>query len=175
MLVQHADGNGEASEIHTPISIAGTESLVVSYARCCHPIPGDPVMGYLSAGRGVVVHRNICGNLSEFRKQPNKWIAVNWEKDIDREFSVEILVEVVNQTGVLADIAARIADTGSNIEQVSVDERHEELADLSFSILVKDRTHLARVIRGIRSMPVVKRINRTIAGPIRVTDLQTQH
>ena len=175
VLVQHADGNGEASEIHTPISIAGTESLVVSYARCCHPIPGDPVMGYLSAGRGVVVHRNICGNLSEFRKQPNKWIAVNWEKDIDREFSVEILVEVVNQTGVLADIAARIADTGSNIEQVSVDERHEELADLSFSILVKDRTHLARVIRGIRSMPVVKRINRTIAGPIRVTDLQTQH
>ncbi len=175
VLVQHADGNGEASGIHTPISIAGTESLVVSYARCCHPIPGDPVMGYLSAGRGVVVHRNICGNLSEFRKQPNKWIAVNWEKDIDREFSVEILVEVVNQTGVLADIAARIADTGSNIEQVSVDERHEELADLSFSILVKDRTHLARVIRGIRSMPVVNRINRTIAGPIRVTDLQTQH
>lgn len=132
-------------------------------------------MGYLSAGRGVVVHRNICGNLSEFRKQPNKWIAVNWEKNIDREFSVKILVEVVNQTGVLANIASRIADAGSNIEQVGVDERHEELADLSFSILVKDRTHLARVIRSIRSMPVVKRVSRTIAGPKRIATPQTHH
>jgi RelA/SpoT family (p)ppGpp synthetase len=175
VLVQQADAGSETTGEPTPISIAGTESLVVSYARCCHPIPGDPVMGYLSAGRGIIVHRNICGNLSEFRKQPNKWIAVNWEKNIDREFSVEILVEVVNQTGVLADIAARIADTGSNIEQVGVDERHEELADLSFSILVKDRTHLAQVIRGIRSMPVVKRVNRTIAGTKRVTSLQTHH
>jgi RelA/SpoT family (p)ppGpp synthetase len=175
VLVQQTDADSETAGEHTPISIAGTESLVVSYARCCHPIPGDPVMGYLSAGRGVVVHRNICGNLSEFRKQPNKWIAVNWEKNIDREFSVEILVEVINQTGVLADIATRIADTGSNIEQVSVDERHEEFADLSFSILVKDRTHLAQVIRGIRSMPVVKRVNRTIAGPRRGTSLQTHH
>ena len=175
VLVQKTAADSTTAGEHTPISIAGTESLVVTYARCCHPIPGDPVMGYLSAGRGIVVHRNICRNLSEFRKQPNKWIAVNWEKNVDREFSVEILVEVVNQTGVLAEIAARIADTGSNIEQVGVDERHEELADLSFSILVKDRTHLAQVIRRIRSMPVVKRVNRTITGPRLVSSLQAQH
>jgi RelA/SpoT family (p)ppGpp synthetase len=165
LLVQQSNEGSETTGEHTPVSIAGTESLVVSYARCCHPIPGDPVMGYLSAGRGVVVHRNVCGNLSEFRKQPNKWIAVNWEKNINRHFSVEILVEVINQTGVLANIAARIADTDSNIEQVGVDERHEEFADLSFSILVKDRTHLANVIRSLRSMPVVKRVTRTITGP----------
>jgi GTP pyrophosphokinase len=175
VLVQKTAADNATPGEPTPISIAGTESLVVTYARCCHPIPGDPVMGYLSAGRGIVVHRNICRNLSEFRKQPNKWIAVNWEKNVDREFSVEILVEVVNQTGVLAEIAARIADTGSNIEQVGVDERHEELADLSFSILVKDRTHLAQVIRRIRSMPVVKRVNRTITGPRLVSSLQAQH
>lgn len=175
VLVQKTAADNATPGEHTPISIAGTESLVVTYARCCHPIPGDPVMGYLSAGRGIVVHRNICGNLSEFRKQPNKWIAVNWEKNVEREFSVEILVEVLNQTGVLADIAARIADTGSNIEQVGVDERHEELADLSFSILVKDRTHLAQVIRRIRSMPVVKRVNRTITRPRLVSSLQAQN
>ncbi len=145
----------------TPIAIAGTEGLVVTYARCCHPIPGDPIMGYLSAGRGVVIHRNMCGNLSEFRKQPAKWIAVTWQPRIEREFSVEIKVEVMNQPGVLAEVAARIADSGSNIEQVSVDERHEETADLLFSILVRDRIHLARVIRGIRPITSVKRIVRT--------------
>ena len=163
VLLQEEDPVAAASGKHSPIVIAGTEGLVVSYARCCHPIPGDEVMGYLSAGRGVVVHRNICRNLGEFRKQPKQWIAVNWEKKIDREFSVELVVEVVNKPGVLAELAARFADFGSNIEQVSVDERVEDLADLSFSILVKDRVHLARVIRGIRNMPVVKRITRTCA------------
>lgn len=147
----------------TPIVIAGTEGLVVSYARCCHPIPGDDVMGYLSAGRGVIIHRNICGNLSEFRKQPQKWISVSWEEEINREFSVEIMVEVSNRPGVLAEIAASIGESGSNIDQVSVDERHEDIADLSFLILVKDRTHLARVIRAIRTIPVVQKITRSCA------------
>jgi RelA/SpoT family (p)ppGpp synthetase len=165
LLVQQTEDGAESAGERTPISIAGTESLVVSYAKCCHPIPGDPVMGYLSAGRGIVVHRNACGNLSQYRKQPNKWLNISWEKNSNRDFSVEIRVEVINQTGVLANVAARIADSGSNIEQVSVDERHEEFADLSFSILVKDRIHLAKVIRGLRSMPVVKRVIRTIAGP----------
>ncbi len=163
VFLQAADSTGERTGRHEPVIIAGTESLVVSYGRCCHPIPGDDVMGYLSAGRGVIVHRNVCGNLSEFRKQPDKWISVNWEKDIIREFSVEILVEVTHRPGVLAEVAASIGDSGSNINQVSVDDRHEGIADLSFLILVKDRTHLANVIRTIRRMPVVKRITRTCA------------
>jgi (p)ppGpp synthase/HD superfamily hydrolase len=145
----------------TPIVIAGTEGMVVSYGRCCHPLPGDAIMGYLSAGRGVVIHRNVCGNLGEFRKQPHKWIAVNWEKRIDREFSVEIRVEVTNRPGALAEIAAKIGDADCNIEQVSVEEREEDTADLRFSILVKDRVHLARVIRSIRHMAVVRRVTRT--------------
>jgi GTP pyrophosphokinase len=147
----------------SPITIAGTEGLIVSYARCCHPIPGDAIMGYLSAGRGVVIHRNICGNLGEYRKQPHKWIPVTWEPDIDREFSVEIRVDVVNKPGVLADVAARIGETGSNIEQVSVDERLEDTAALVFSILVRSRIHLAQVIKSIRRMPPVKKVTRTCA------------
>ena len=120
-------------------------------------------MGYLSAGRGVIVHRNTCGNLSEFRKQPDKWIGVNWEKNINREFPVELVVEVGNRPGVLAEIATSIGDGGSNISQVSVEESQEDFADLTFLITVTDRTHLARVIRGIRGMPVVNRITRSCA------------
>ena len=163
LLLEDAGARADDDDKKTPMVIAGTESLVVSYARCCHPIPGDDVMGYLSAGRGVIVHRNACGNLSEFRKQPDKWIAVNWEQDVEREFSSEIMVEVTNRPGVLAEIAARIADTGSNIEQVSVDERIEDIADLRFLILVRDRVHLANVIRGIRAMSVVNKVTRTCA------------
>ncbi len=154
-------GTGGTPLPSTPITIAGTEGLVVSYARCCHPIPGDEIMGYLSAGRGVVIHRTACGNLGEFRKQPNKWIAVNWEPDIDREFSVEIRVDTENRPGALAEVATRIADAGSNIEQVSVDESHEDCAVLKFQILVRDRRQLADAIRSIRKMKVVKRITRT--------------
>jgi len=145
----------------TPIAIAGTEGLVVSYARCCHPIPGDDIMGYLSAGRGVVIHRNVCGNLGEFRKQPNKWIAVTWQAGIEREFSAEIKVDVDNRPGVLAEVAAHIADTGSNIEQVAIDEGQDESATLVFSLLVRDRVHLAGVIRDLRRMNVVKKLSRT--------------
>jgi GTP pyrophosphokinase len=154
-------GTGGTPLPSTPITIAGTEGLVVSYARCCHPIPGDEIMGYLSAGRGVVIHRTACGNLGEFRKQPNKWIAVNWEPDIDREFSVEIRVDTENRPGALAEVATRIADAGSNIEQVSVDESHEDCAVLKFQILVRNRRQLADAIRSIRKMKVVKRITRT--------------
>ena len=163
VLLEGVSADTDTEGHNKPIVIAGTESLVVSYARCCRPIPGDPVMGYLSAGRGVIVHRNVCGNLSEFSKQPDKWVGVNWEANIDREFSVEILVETSNRPGVLAEIAARIADNGSNIEQVAVEERLEDIADLRFLILVRDRVHLAKVIRGIRTMAVVNKITRTCA------------
>jgi GTP pyrophosphokinase len=147
----------------TPIVIAGTEGLVVSYARCCHPIPGDAVMGYLSAGRGVVIHRTSCGNLGEFRKQPHKWIPVTWEEKVEREFPVEISVDVDNRPGVLAEVAARIGETGSNIEQVSVDEHLEDSAALLFVIQVRDRVQLAQVIKSIRRMQVVKKVTRTSA------------
>jgi RelA/SpoT family (p)ppGpp synthetase len=161
LLQNLQSGDAEDDPNRHPIIIAGTEGMVLSYGRCCHPLPGDPIMGYLSAGRGVVIHRNVCGNLGEFRKQPHKWIAVNWETVIDRDFSVEIKVEVTNRPGALAEIAAKIGDADSNIEQVSVEEREEDSADLNFLILVKDRVHLARVIRSIRHMSVVRRVTRT--------------
>ncbi|MCC7257191.1 MAG: bifunctional (p)ppGpp synthetase/guanosine-3',5'-bis(diphosphate) 3'-pyrophosphohydrolase [Gammaproteobacteria bacterium] len=158
-----AAGDAATPAKPSPITIAGTEGLVVSYARCCHPLPGDAIMGYLSAGRGVVIHRNTCGNVGEFRKQPHKWIPVTWEKHVARDFSAEIRVDVDNRPGVLAEVATRIGDTGSNIEQVSVDDRLEDTATLVFSILVHDRIHLAQVIKSIRRMKPVRKVTRTCA------------
>ena len=143
--------------------IAGTEGMVVSYAKCCYPLPGDAVMGYLTAGRGVVIHRNTCGNLSNFRKQPEKWIAVSWEGKIDREFHCLIQCETRNRTGVLAEVAATIADSRSNIEQVEVISRHEDVSVLTFLLQVHDRIHLAQIMRNVRKMPNVIRVSRECA------------
>jgi GTP pyrophosphokinase len=155
--------DGKSQPSTASLVIAGTEGMVVSYARCCHPIPGDDVMGYMSSGRGVVIHRNNCGNLSNFRKQPEKWISVGWENDLAREFASQIQVETQNKPGVLAEVAATIGDNGSNIEQVSVLGRHEDCSVLSFLLQVRDRTHLARIMRSVRNMPSVLRVNRDCA------------
>jgi RelA/SpoT family (p)ppGpp synthetase len=146
-----------------PLAIAGTEGLVISYARCCFPIPNDPVMAYLSSGRGIVVHRESCGNLSGYRKQPDKWISLAWEKGLDRLFSSEIRVEVANRMGVLAAVAASIAGTETNIDHVSLVERDVDTSSLIFELQVRDRKHLALVMRTIRNMPDVLRVLRTIA------------
>ena len=120
-------------------------------------------MGYLTAGRGVVIHRNQCGNLSNFRKQPEKWISVSWEKDIAREFPCQIQIDTRNKPGVLAEVAATIGDCGSNIEQVEVLGRHDDCSVLSFLLLVKDRVHLANIVRNVRKMKNVIRVSRDCA------------
>jgi len=155
------DGEDEGNT--ASLIIAGTEGMVVSYGKCCYPIPGDDVMGYLTAGRGVVIHRNQCGNLSNFRKHPEKWISVNWEKNIDRDFACQIQIDTRNKTGVLAEVAATIADCGSNIEQVEVLGRHDDCSVLSFLLQVKDRVHLAKIMRSVRNMKNVIRVSRDCA------------
>jgi (p)ppGpp synthase/HD superfamily hydrolase len=146
-----------------PLAIAGTEGLVVSYARCCFPIPNDPIMAYLSSGRGVVIHREACGNLKNYRKQPEKWLSVSWKSKADRLYTVEIRVDVVNKVGVLAAIASNIADTHTNIEHVSVVERDGDAASLIFELQVRDRKQLATVIRSVKKMPNVLKVSRTLA------------
>jgi RelA/SpoT family (p)ppGpp synthetase len=146
-----------------PLAIAGTEGLVVTFARCCFPIPNDPILANLSAGRGVVIHREACGNLSTFRKQPDKWISVTWRAAGDRLFHVEIKAEVTNRMGVLAQVASAISGTQTNIDRVSLVERDSDSSTLIFELLVQDRRHLARVIRAIRGMPEVLKVTRTLA------------
>jgi RelA/SpoT family (p)ppGpp synthetase len=152
-----AEGNADHSG---RITIAGTEGLVITYARCCHPIPGDEIMGYLSSGRGLVIHRNVCGNLTRYAKEPGKWLGVEWEPGVDGDFSVELRVEIPNRPGALAEVASRIAEADTSIEQVSVSENDEDYAEMSFQVQVKDRQHLARVIRSIRTVHDLKRLAR---------------
>jgi guanosine-3',5'-bis(diphosphate) 3'-pyrophosphohydrolase len=146
-----------------PLAIAGTEGMVVNYARCCFPIPNDPIMAYLSSGRGVVIHREACGNLRNYRKQPDKWLSVAWQSSVERLFNVEIRIDVRNRMGALAAIASNIATTETNIEHVAVDDRDGDASTLIFDLQVRDRKHLAGVMRNLRRMPEVLRVTRVLA------------
>jgi len=161
-LHPHTEASEQAQPSSAPLMIAGTEGLLVSYARCCFPIPNDPIMAYLSAGRGVMIHRQNCGNLAEYRKQPEKWLSVAWEATHGRLFSSEIQLEINNRVGVLAAVAASVAGTETNIDQVSLEERDVSSSSLKFLLQVRDRKHLAQVIRTIRRMPDVRRVHRTL-------------
>jgi len=142
------------------LAIRGTEGAVVNYAKCCRPIPGDPVLGFLTAGRGITVHTEDCPNVAEYRKHPEKWIDVQWESDIEGVWPVAIRIEVKNRRGVLATVAAAMSEMDANIDTVAIDERDGQDTAMDFVIEVQNRAHLARIIRRIRSQEAVVRINR---------------
>lgn len=144
-----------------PLLIKGTEGMVVTFAKCCHPIPGDPLLGFVSAGRGIVIHSEECKNVADFRSRPEKWIDVQWAQEITGEFPVEVRVDVVNQRGALATVAAAIAEMGANIDNLQLEERDGKYSTLTIVIEVRDRVHLAKIMRRIRSLDIVARINRT--------------
>jgi len=144
----------------TPLMIAGTEGMVVNFGRCCHPIPGDPIHGFVSTGRGIIVHQANCKNTVKLRAKNDKWLDVAWAQDINREFPVDIVVHAKNQRGVLATIAAIVSEMDSNIDNVVLDERDSGYYDLRLTIEVTGRHHLARVIRRLRHLEMVERITR---------------
>jgi len=143
-----------------PLAIRGTEGNVVSYAKCCRPIPGDPILGFLSTGRGIVIHTESCKNTKEFRSRPDKWIDVTWEPNTDHYFPVDIRLDTANQKGVLAVVAATIAEQSSNIENVSIADRDGRYSSMTFTITVHDRNHLANILRKIRVLDSVVKISR---------------
>jgi len=144
-----------------PLAIKGTEGIVVNYAKCCRPIPGDPIVGIFSTGKGIVIHSNNCKNVREYKKNPTNILELQWEETTIGEFQVEIHVEVSNQRGVLAIVASAIADMESNIENISLDDKDGKNTELVFLINVKNRQHLAKIIRQIRLLDQVKKITRT--------------
>jgi (p)ppGpp synthase/HD superfamily hydrolase len=161
MLAQQIDEvDSTAAERRKPLEIAGTEGMVVNYARCCYPIPGDEIVGFMSSGRGIVIHRGNCRNLAEYRKQPSKWIPVNWTRSIKAEFDSEIQVRTLDRVGLLAEVAGRISATHTNIEHVRVDTEGDASA-LAFRLRVRDRRQLAQVVRSIRAIPGVVRVTRS--------------
>ena len=142
------------------ILISGAERGVLSFGNCCHPVPGDDIFGYLSAGKGIVVHRVECPNAAELRKSPERCIGIAWDKDVQGDYKVELRIEVANKPGVLAQVAAAIAEAGSNIENVEYKERDLTTATMLFTIEVANRKHLADVIRRVRRLQVVTAVRR---------------
>ncbi|HET7765903.1 MAG TPA: bifunctional (p)ppGpp synthetase/guanosine-3',5'-bis(diphosphate) 3'-pyrophosphohydrolase [Burkholderiales bacterium] len=142
------------------IVIHGSEGLAVQFARCCNPIPGDPIIGFIKKGQGLVVHTHDCPTAAKSRGDPEKWLDVEWAPKTDKMFDVGIRVTVANQRGVLAKVAAAIAEGGSNIDNVSMDEERNLYTTMHFTLQVANRMHLARVLRSLRRLGEVVRIAR---------------
>lgn len=154
------DKNKSNESETTPLSIKGTEGMVVSFPKCCYPIPGDPIHGFITSGRGIVVHRQTCKNIAEYRNHQEKWVHVEWEADIEREFLVKIRMSASNQRGVLATVSSMISDTNANIVNVEMKDRDDRYTSLRFIIEVQNRLHLANVLRKIRTLKSVTQITR---------------
>ncbi|MBT8123235.1 MAG: TGS domain-containing protein [Gammaproteobacteria bacterium] len=147
------------SEKH-PLAIRGTEGMVVSFGKCCYPIPGDAIIGIMTAGRGLVVHHIKCENTKRKTTSRDKWIHVYWANDIVNEFTAEISIRTANEPGVLAVVASKISEAGSNIENMVFDEKLGSTTMINVLLTVKDRVHLARIMRSIRNIPQIYKVKR---------------
>ncbi len=147
----------------TPLMIKGTEGMVVTLAKCCHPIPGDPIIGFFNPGRGIVVHHQECRNSNDVRKRQTSWLDVEWSKEACGEFATEIRIELLNQRGTLATIASIISSMDSNIENITIIDQDERVSIDLITLTVKDRVHLANIIRKLKNSPIILKITRVKA------------
>lgn len=152
----------ERSGSSAPLLIKGTEGMVVNLARCCRPIPGDAIIGFFNPGKGFVVHRRECKNALEFQKKQVTWVLAEWDKP-SGEFPVELRVVLWDRPGTLAKVASAIAEEGANIENFQITQQDSHTSTDIITLTVKDRTHLAKIIRRLRKLAVVLRIQRTKA------------
>ncbi len=142
-----------------PLAIKGTEGMVVSFAKCCRPVPGDAIIGFMSSGKGIVVHQQSCPNITETSSE-NRQLSVQWSDHVEGEYLAFLRVQVANERGVLATLSATIADMYSNIEHVNITEKDGRITTMEFVITVNDRIHLARIMKKLRGLPVVNRLSR---------------
>lgn len=157
---QDGETTRTTSTTKEPLIIKGTEGMLVVYAKCCQPIPGDPIIGILNAGHGITVHVSTCPQVAKFEKHPEKHMPACWEENINATFKVDIRVETANQQGVLAQLINAITQTKTNIENIHVGERDSHYCAIHLTLSVHDRTHLARVMRRLRMLKTVIRLFR---------------
>lgn len=161
LLVANRDTDIDLHAIETsPLAIKGTEGLVVSFAKCCSPIPGDPIVGHVSSGRGLVIHTENCRNVEELRNNPEKCVILSWDKDISSEFTVDLKVYMENRRGIIVEVASAINQADANIEKISVEEKDARLSVTNLKISIQGRKHLARTIRRLRTIRGVNKIVR---------------
>ena len=142
------------------LAITGTEGMVVHFAGCCHPIPGDEIVGHISTGKGLVIHRCSCSNTKQFMNSPDKVLDVHWSAETEGTYLAEIQLEVKNQRGSLATIASEIAKTQTDIESVRSEDKDESYSLMTFVVNTQDRIHLAKVIKTLKRNPIVEKIHR---------------
>ena len=142
------------------ILITGAERGVISFAQCCLPIPGDEIMGYHTTGKGIVVHRLDCPNVADYRKSPDRWVSIGWDREVTGDFPTAMRIELDNRPGALAQVAAAIAEAESNIDRLEYMERDTNISAIRFQIEVRDRKHLAEVIRRVHRLKVVLGVQR---------------
>ncbi|AMO54431.1 (p)ppGpp synthetase [Endozoicomonas montiporae] len=150
----------DVEDIEQSLTIRGTEGMVISFAKCCHPIPGDPVVGHVSSGRGIVIHTDSCKNIAEIRHNPEKVLEVDWDKNVSGEFTVDLQVELEHHRGMIASLATSITAVEGNIEKISMEERDASFCMVQLLVNVKDRVHLARIIKRLRVIKGVHSITR---------------
>jgi len=159
MLRQREDAKA-APEVGSVV-IRGTEGMAVQLATCCRPIPGDEIVGSIKKGQGLVVHALDCGAIERSRRnEPDQWIDVEWDAATARLFQAAIRVMVANRRGVLASVASEIAEAGSNIDSISMEEDRSVFTTMHFVVEVASRQHLARIMRALRRLPDVQRVAR---------------
>jgi GTP diphosphokinase / guanosine-3',5'-bis(diphosphate) 3'-diphosphatase len=159
-LLRKSDAKDEP-KITGSVTIRGTEGMAVQLATCCRPIPGDAIVGSIKKGQGLVVHASECSSVARSRKnEPEQWLDVEWDLRTTRLFQAGIDVFVENQRGVLAKVASEIAEAGSNIDSIAMEEDRSIFTTMHFVLEVKNRQHLARVMRALRRLPDVKKISR---------------
>ncbi|MGK0248308.1 MAG: guanosine-3',5'-bis(diphosphate) 3'-pyrophosphohydrolase [Oleispira sp.] len=160
LVAQDTDIDLDHMSDDAPLAIKGTEGLVVSFAKCCSPIPGDPILANVSSGRGLVIHTETCKNVQDIRGNPEKCVILSWDKDIDSEFSVDLRLYLENRKGLVAELAAAITQADANIEGISVEDRDAQLSVTQIQLSVQGRKHLARVIRRLRNIRGINKIVR---------------
>ena len=142
------------------LSIRGTEGYVLVYAKCCCPLPGDPIEGFLSPDRGLVVHRENCRNLNDLREQPERLMPLRWDDDIDDTYPVAIRIEMANQRGMIATLATKLSAIGLNIERISTQDESVHFSSIIIELQLTSRIHLARVMKRVRVMEGVRKVVR---------------
>ena len=158
-LASIGESVGNEPVVNPVITIQGTEGMAVQFATCCRPIPGDPIVGVIKSGQGLLIHTHDCPTLRRGRSSGEQWLDVTWDKNINRSFDVNIKLLVADRRGVLAKVSAAIAEAEANIENISF--THEgEYSGLHFTLEVNNRLHLARIMRALRGIPEVVRIIR---------------
>ena len=164
IAIAHMISQQEGSILHgegATLGIRGTEGVGVTYAKCCCPLPGDAIQGYLGQEKGLMVHRDNCRNLIELRDQPDRLISLHWDDAIDRTYPIGLRVQVENRRGMIAVLATRLSSMGLNIERIATQNKDVQVTFVDLELQVSSRTHLARVMKRLRTIEGVLKVFRS--------------